>query len=107
MWLLPDTSTHCGRLTGVGAAVPPPYTFGSLLGLTSPVDQSDSMNIERLDYAQLSEDAMVAADDATSLDECQAHLERAVRYAQLACLEQQRSPNFNVVEIWPGVRWRT
>lgn len=62
------------------------------------------MDIEHLDYAQLSEDAMAAADDATSIEDCQMHLARAVRYASLACLEQQRSPDFNVVEIRPGVR---
>jgi hypothetical protein len=61
------------------------------------------MNIEQLDYARLSEDAMAAADDAATIDECQAHLARAVRYASLASLEHQRSPDFNVVEIRPGV----
>lgn len=64
------------------------------------------MNTEHLDYAQLSEDAMAAAGGAASLDECQAHLDRAVGYAQLACLEHHRSPDFNVVEIRPGVRRR-
>jgi hypothetical protein len=64
------------------------------------------MDIEHLDYAQLSEEAMAAADGAISLDECQAHLARAVRYASLACLAHQRSPDFNVVEIRPGVRRR-
>jgi hypothetical protein len=62
------------------------------------------MNIDHLDYAQLSEDAMAAADGATSIEECQTHLARAVRYASLACLDNQRSPDFNVVEIRPGVR---
>jgi hypothetical protein len=62
------------------------------------------MNIESLDYAELSEAAMAAADDATSLEECQAHLAQAVRYASLACMADQRSPDFNVVEIRPGVR---
>ena len=62
------------------------------------------MNIEHLDYAQLSEDAMAAADGATSIEDCQAHLARALRYASLACLEHQRLPDFNVVEIRPGVR---
>ena len=62
------------------------------------------MDIDHLDYAQLSEDAMAAADGATSVEECQAHLARAVRYASLACLDNQRSPDFNVVEIRPGVR---
>jgi hypothetical protein len=57
------------------------------------------MTIESLDYAQLSEDAMAAADRAATLDECQAHLDRAVRYAQLACLEEQRSGRSNVVPI--------
>lgn len=58
------------------------------------------MNIQHIDYAQLSEEAMAAADRAASLDECQAHLGRALRYAQLACLESQR-PGANVVEFRP------
>jgi hypothetical protein len=62
------------------------------------------MDIEHLDYAQLSEDAMAAADNAESFEECQAPLARAVRYASLACMADQRSPDFNVVEIRPGVR---
>ena len=62
------------------------------------------MNIEQLDYARLSEDAMAAADDAGTIEECQGHLARAVRYASLACLEHQRSPDFNVVDIRAGVR---
>jgi hypothetical protein len=47
---------------------------------------------------------MAAADDATSLEECQEHLARAVRYASLACMADHRSPDFNVVEIRAGVR---
>jgi hypothetical protein len=62
------------------------------------------MDIEHLDYAQLSEDAMAAADGATSIEECQTHLARAVRYASLACMKHQRSSDFNVVELRPGVR---
>jgi hypothetical protein len=62
------------------------------------------MNIEYMDYAQLSEDAMIAADGAASVDECQAHLARAVRYASLACIENHRSPDFNVVEMRSGIR---
>jgi hypothetical protein len=62
------------------------------------------MNIAHLDYTQLSDEAMAAADSASSLEECQAHLNRAVRYAQLACLEHHQSPDFNVVEIRTGVR---
>jgi hypothetical protein len=58
-----------------------------------------AMEIEQLDYALLSELAMAAADDAESLEECQSHLARAVRYASLACMERQRSPDFNVVEF--------
>ena len=58
-----------------------------------------AMDIEHLDYALLSELAMAAADDAESLEECQSHLARAVRYASLACIERQRSPDFNVVEF--------
>jgi hypothetical protein len=62
------------------------------------------MNIEQLDYARLSEDAMTAADDAETIEECQAHLARAVRYASLASLNHQRPPELNVFEIRPGVR---
>ena len=72
--------------------------------MNGAVDQVARMETESLDYAQLSEKEMAAADRAATLEECQAHLDRAVRYASLACLEQQRSPNFNVVEIRPGVR---
>jgi hypothetical protein len=62
------------------------------------------MTTECPNYARLSEIEMAAADAAPSLEECQAHLDRAVRYASLACLADQRSPDHNVVEIWPGVR---
>ena len=62
------------------------------------------MDIERLDYARLSADAMAAADDATSIEECEIQLARALRYDSLACLEHQRVPDFNIVEIGPGVR---
>ena len=62
------------------------------------------MDVEYVDYAQLSEDAMAAADGATSIEECQMHLTRAVRYASLACMEHQRSSDFNVFEIRSGVR---
>ena len=55
--------------------------------------------MENLDYAQLSEDEMAAADRAASLDECQAHLDRAVRYAQLACFERHGPCQSNVVHI--------
>jgi hypothetical protein len=61
--------------------------------------QDTAMDIEHLDYALLSELAMAAADDAESLEECQSHLARAVRYASLACMERQRSPDFNVIEF--------
>ena len=57
------------------------------------------MNIETLDYAQMSEEAMAAADRASTLEECQGHLDRAVRYAQLACFEQRRPGRPNVVEL--------
>jgi len=60
------------------------------------------MEIEHLDYSLLSELAMAAADDADSLEECQSHLARAVRYASLACMERQRTPDFNVVDIRRG-----
>jgi len=50
------------------------------------------MDIETLDYARMSEEAMAAADRASTLEECQRHLDRAVRFAQLACFEQRR-PN--------------
>ena len=62
------------------------------------------MELRSLDYALLSEREMAAADHAPSIEECQAHLDRAVRFASLACLADQRSPDFNVVEIRPGVR---
>ena len=62
------------------------------------------MSIAKCDYARLSEDAMAAADQAESMEDCQYHLARAVRYASLASMEYQRSPDFNVVEIRPGVR---
>ena len=62
------------------------------------------MNLETIDYARLSEAEMAAADDAGTLDECQAHLAQAVRFATLASLAHQRSPDFNVVEIRPGAR---
>ncbi|MBA3510871.1 hypothetical protein [Sphingomonas sp.] len=62
------------------------------------------MNIETLDYAQMSEEAMAAADRASTLEECQAHLDRAVRYAQLACLEQRRPGRSNVVAIATALR---
>ena len=62
------------------------------------------MDLKHLDYARLSEAAMAAADAAVTLDECHAHLDRAVRYAQLACLEHQRVPDFNIAEIRSGVR---
>jgi hypothetical protein len=61
--------------------------------------QDAAMDIKHLDYALLSELAMAAADDAESLEECQSHLARAVRFASLACMERQRSPDFNVVEF--------
>ncbi|MGI8611304.1 MAG: hypothetical protein ACR2KH_03375 [Sphingomicrobium sp.] len=57
------------------------------------------MEIETLDYAQMSEEAMAAADRASTLEECQAHLDRAMRFAQLACFEQRRPGRSNVVEI--------
>jgi hypothetical protein len=62
------------------------------------------MHIDTIDYARLSEAAMAAAEGAASLDECQAQLARAVRFASLACLANQRSPDFNVVEMRPGIR---
>jgi hypothetical protein len=61
--------------------------------------QDAAMKIEHMDYSLLSEQAIAAADDAVTLEECQAHLARAVRYASLASLERQRSPDFNVVDI--------
>jgi hypothetical protein len=62
------------------------------------------MQIEPLDYDELSENAMAAADAAQTLEECQAHLMRAVRFASLASMNCHRPPDFNVVEIRPGVR---
>ncbi len=55
-------------------------------------------------YARLSEKEMAAAEQAGSVEECQAHLDRAVRYASLACLEYKQSGRSNVAEIRPGVR---
>ena len=57
------------------------------------------MDVERFDYSRLSEQAMAAAEEAETLEECQALLAHAVRYASLACMERQRSPDFNVVEF--------
>ena len=84
--------------------VPLPDTIKASAFLGRPEGQGNPMDVEHLDYARLSEEAMVAADDAATLDECQAHLHRALRYAQLACLEHQRSPDFNVIEIRRGAR---
>ena len=60
------------------------------------------MDIEHLDYSLLSEQAMAAADHAATIEECQAHLARVVRYASLASLERQRLPDFNVVDFRQG-----
>ena len=57
------------------------------------------MQIETDGYAELSENEMVAADRAQSVDECQAHLYQALRYAQVACLERPQSAPSNVVAI--------
>jgi hypothetical protein len=85
--------------------VPLPHIIKSATFLGTFEGQDDPMmDVEHLDYARLSEEAMVDADDAATLDECQAHLHRALRYAQLACLEHQRSPDFNVIEIRRGAR---
>ena len=62
------------------------------------------METHQLDYARLSENEMAAAEQATSLEECQAHFHRAVRFASLACQAHQRFPGFNVADIRPGVR---
>ena len=67
-----------------------------------PGVQNAAMDIEQLDYSLLSELAMAAADDSETLEECQSHLARAVRYASLACMERQRTPDFNVVDIRRG-----
>jgi hypothetical protein len=55
--------------------------------------------METLDYAQLSEEAMAAADRAPSIEECQSHLDRAMRFAQLACMERHRPGFSNVIDI--------
>lgn len=60
------------------------------------------MDIETLDYARMSEEAMAAADRASTLEECQRHLDRAVRFAQLACFEQRRPGRPNVVAFSPA-----
>ncbi len=62
------------------------------------------MNIESIDYARMSEAEMAAAEKAETLEQCQVHLAQAVRFASLASMAHQRSPDFNVVEIWPGAR---
>jgi len=80
------------------------YDIRSAAFAGGAVDQDTRMQIHHVDYAQLSEDAMAAADRAATLEECQDHLARAVRYATLACLERQRSPDFKIVEIRPGAR---
>lgn len=59
------------------------------------------MTIEHMDYSQLSEAAMAAADNAPCLDDYQALLARAVRYACLASMERRRSPDCNLVPIRP------
>jgi hypothetical protein len=91
-------------LRQVGTIVPLPDTIKSAAFFGRSEGQGDPMDVEDLDYARLSEEAMVDADDAATLDECQKHLHRALRYAQLACLEHQRSPDFNVVEMRRGAR---
>lgn len=57
------------------------------------------MEIGTLDFARMSEEAMAAADRATTLEECQAHLDRAVRLAQLGCIEWRRPGRSNIVEF--------
>ena len=81
------------------SAVPQLYGPQSAAFALAGIGEDAAMDIEHLDYALLSELAMAAADDAESLEECQSHLARAVRYASLACMERQRSPDFNVVEF--------
>ena len=56
------------------------------------------MQIHLLDYVQLSENEMAAANRAETLEECQAHLDRAVAYAQLACRERQWQRSWKVEE---------
>lgn len=55
--------------------------------------------MDRLDYARMSEEAMAAADRAESREEVQAHLDRAVRYALIACFERRQPGRSNVVEL--------
>jgi hypothetical protein len=62
------------------------------------------MNVANFDYARLSENAMAAADQAETLEECQALLMAAVRYASLASVEHHKTPDLNVREIRPGIR---
>lgn len=61
--------------------------------------QDGGMQIETGSYAELSEKEMAAADRAQSLEECQAHLYQALRYAQFACLERPQFHPSNVVAI--------
>jgi hypothetical protein len=103
-------STLCGEIANALSAIAEKDCVSQSNAARSPpfpqhhADQDVPMNIDHFDYAQLSEDAMAAADRAVSVEECQTHLARAVRYASLACIQNQRSPDFNVVEIRPGVR---
>ena len=93
-------ASRCGHRMCVSQS----YGIRSAAFVNNHFDQDGRMDIGHVDYARLSEDAMAAADGAISIEECQTHLARAVRYASLACMENQRSPDFNVVEIRPGVR---
>jgi hypothetical protein len=83
----------------LGATVPQRHAREAARFHRRAAGQDGRMDIETLDYARLSEEAMAAADRASTLEECQAHLDRAMRFAQLACLERRRPGRSNVVAI--------
>jgi hypothetical protein len=49
----------------------------------------EMVNIASADYIRMSDKEMAAAHRARTVDECVAHLDRARRYALLACRERQ------------------
>jgi hypothetical protein len=53
------------------------------------------MNQECAEYIRSSDREMAAAHRATTVDECVVHLDRARRYALLACRERQWRRNLN------------
>ena len=53
------------------------------------------MNQERAEYIRSCDREMAAAHRAKTVDECVVHLDRAKRYALLACRERQWRRNLN------------